>query len=44
MNFEEKAEPWLYALLGILTVVPFISDLIFPLGTAIWVVYLLAVV
>ncbi|MFZ2994680.1 response regulator [Sphingobium sp.] len=34
----------LYALLALLLVLPFVADLIFPLGTAVWVAYLLPVV
>lgn len=38
----EKSAPWIYALLTILVVLPFIADLMLPLGTAVWVVYILA--
>lgn len=38
----EKSAPWIYALLAILIVLPFIADLMLPLGTAVWVVYILA--
>ena len=38
----EKSAPWIYALLAILVVLPFIADLMLPLGTAVWVVYILA--
>jgi signal transduction histidine kinase/CheY-like chemotaxis protein len=41
--FEEKLAPWLYALLAILVAAPFVADLLLPLGTAVWVVYLLAI-
>ena len=37
---EPRTEPVLYAVLAALTVLPFIADLVLPLGTAIWVVYL----
>ena len=40
---DRKREPWLLALLGVLVMVPFVADLMFPLGTAISVVYLLAI-
>ena len=43
IKLEEGLEPWLYLLLGVLTISPFVADLVFPLGTAIWVVYLLAI-
>ncbi|WP_375195821.1 response regulator [Sphingobium sp.] len=35
---------WLYAGLLILLAVPFAADLVFPLGTAVWVAYLLPIV
>ena len=38
------AQGWLYAALILLLALPFAADLIFPLGTAVWVVYLLPVV
>jgi signal transduction histidine kinase/CheY-like chemotaxis protein len=38
---EEKFEPWLYAVLGLMMLVAFSGDLVLPLGTAIWVIYLL---
>lgn len=40
---EEKYEPWLYLALGLMMLVAMVSDFMFPLGTAIWVVYLLAI-
>ena len=38
------AQGWLYGALALLLALPFTADLIFPLGTAVWVVYLLPVV
>ncbi|RYG28233.1 MAG: histidine kinase, partial [Burkholderiales bacterium] len=35
---------WLYPALALLLALPFVSDLVFPLGTAVWVAYLLPVV
>ena len=35
---------WLYAGLAVLTLIPFVADLVFPLGTAVWVIYLLPTV
>ncbi|KQX20344.1 histidine kinase [Sphingomonas sp. Root50] len=35
---------WLYPALALLLALPFASDLVFPLGTAVWVAYLLPVV
>jgi signal transduction histidine kinase/CheY-like chemotaxis protein len=43
----EKArfpQGWLYAGLALLLVLPFLADMLFPLGTAVWVAYLLPVV
>jgi signal transduction histidine kinase/CheY-like chemotaxis protein len=40
-----QREPlWLYTALAALLLLPFIADLIFPLGTAVWVAYLLPIV
>ncbi|MGV3481093.1 MAG: response regulator [Sphingobium sp.] len=36
--------PWVYAVVALLLALPFAADLIFPLGTAVWVAYLLPVV
>lgn len=46
MNFDlsEKNGPWLYGLLGVLLVGVFIIDLMVPLGTAVWVIYLVPAV
>jgi signal transduction histidine kinase/DNA-binding response OmpR family regulator len=40
----DSFQGWLYAGLGLLLLLPFLADLIFPLGTAVWVAYLLPVV
>ncbi|WP_173932400.1 response regulator [Chelativorans sp. Marseille-P2723] len=40
---DKRTDPLLYSLAAVLVVLTFISDLFFPLGTAIWVVYLLPV-
>lgn len=37
-------QAWFYASLVILLALPFLADIIFPLGTAVWVAYLLPVV
>lgn len=37
-----KWEIWLYGLMSLLLIGPFVADTLLPLGTAIWVVYLLA--
>ena len=42
-SFDERVAPWLYSLLAILIVGPFLADLMLPLGTAVWLVYILAV-
>ncbi|RZK00934.1 MAG: response regulator [Novosphingobium sp.] len=36
--------PWLYTALAALLALPFVADMLFPLGTAVWVGYLLPVV
>ena len=41
---EPVSGGWLYAALGVLTLLPFVADLMFPLGTAVWVAYLLPTV
>ncbi|OLP60359.1 histidine kinase [Xaviernesmea oryzae] len=40
---EGRFDPWLHAILIGLTVAPFIVDIMMPLGTAIWLVYILAI-
>jgi signal transduction histidine kinase/DNA-binding response OmpR family regulator len=42
--FEQKIEPALYGMLAVLVVLPFLADLFMPLGTAVWVIYLLPTV
>ncbi len=42
-SFDERVAPWLYSLLAILVVGPFLADLMLPLGTAIWLIYILAI-
>ncbi|WP_129791091.1 response regulator [Sphingosinicella sp. CPCC 101087] len=39
-----KHEPWLYGALVMFLAVPFAADLLLPLGTAVWVIYLLPTV
>jgi len=40
----ERGSAWIYGVLGLLLFLPFLSDLLFPLGTAVWVIYLLPTV
>jgi len=46
MNFHpgSRYQLWLYAALAALLAVPFAADLVLPLGTAIWVIYLVPTV
>ncbi|WP_097093495.1 response regulator [Novosphingobium sp. Chol11] len=37
-------QAWLYGALAVLLALPFAADIIFPLGTAVWVAYLLPIV
>jgi signal transduction histidine kinase/CheY-like chemotaxis protein len=43
-TFERKMEPVLYAVIAGLVLLPFFADLFMPLGTAVWVIYLLPIV
>jgi len=43
-DYTSTRQGWLHAALLLLLVFPFVSDLLFPLGTAVWVAYLLPVV
>lgn len=44
MTPNAKREPIIYGLLGLLLLVPFVADTIMPLGTAVWVAYLIPTV
>ncbi|HTG37179.1 response regulator [Sphingomonas sp.] len=39
-----RRDPMIYAALAILLILPFLADTLFPLGTAVWVVYLIPTV
>jgi signal transduction histidine kinase/DNA-binding response OmpR family regulator len=43
-DLSETVGPWLYGLLAILLASVFVIDLLVPLGTAVWVIYLVPVV
>ncbi|MBY8825010.1 response regulator [Sphingomonas colocasiae] len=43
LTYRDRA-PWVYAIAALLLALPFVADLVFPLGTAVWVAYLLPVV
>ena len=41
--FDRKNEQVLHALIVVLIVLPFVADLMVPLGVAVWVIYLLPI-
>ncbi len=44
MKYSEQLAPWLYSALAILVAAPFAADLLLPLGMAVWLIYVLAMV
>ena len=40
---EGRLDPWIHTALGVMFALAFLADLFFPLGTAIWLAYILAI-